>query len=67
MIENEPFKEDVLRVRAEEELEGLLRCVRCDHIERLHSESEDEQAGDTVACHVPGCACDGFVSPYGIA
>jgi len=67
MPENEPFKEDISRVRSEEEIEGLLRCVRCDHIERLHSEAEDEETGDTVDCHMPGCSCNGFVSPYGIA
>ncbi|HEX8071972.1 MAG TPA: HaeIII family restriction endonuclease [Pyrinomonadaceae bacterium] len=64
---HEPYREDLSRVRSEEEAEGLLRCVRCDHIERMHSEAEDEEDGDTVYCHVPGCYCDGFVSPYGIA
>ena len=64
MPDSEPIEEDKPRVRSAEELEGLLRCIRCGHIERLHSE-EDSGEADAVNCHIAGCACDGFVSPVG--
>jgi hypothetical protein len=54
--------DDEPRVRSQEEIDGLLPCVRCGHIERRHSEqTEDEEDG--VFCHVPGCPCDGWESP----
>lgn len=53
-------------IRSEDEINGRLPCVRCDHEECCHEEDLDEEDG-AIYCHVRGCNCDGFVSPYGIA
>ena len=67
MPEDEPFEADMSRVRSEEEeRSGLLPCLRCGHIEQLHTEGGGEEEGD-VYCHAPDCSCAGFVSEFGIA
>ncbi len=66
MPEDESFEADITRVRSAEELGGLLPCLRCGHIEQLHTEGGGEEEG-AVYCHVPDCTCSGFVSEFGIA
>ena len=44
---------------------GYLRCERCTHVERSHSELDPDEP-DAVNCHEPGCSCDGFVPPFNL-
>ncbi len=66
MPEDESFEGDVTRIRSEEELIGSLLCLRCGHIERLHSEGGGDEEGE-LYCHVPDCSCAWFVSEFGMA
>jgi phosphatidylserine decarboxylase len=66
MSDNESFMPDRGRVRSQAEIDGELLCVRCRHIERLHTEAEGEEEG-SLYCHAEDCDCPWFVSEFGIS